>query len=129
MSKLEMVGVDWVIDEVENLTDKVEHVIPSKYNEENRYLPESVTSIPGYIRYAVNPFVKFSICGYSGIFNSAGNFGSKNRAGFMALNGFDQFLLPTPSPNPALQVLRVCPVKLVEALSIVLICFAEYSYK
>lgn len=58
MSKIDNVGADWIIEEVESLTDKVVHVKPSVFNEENRYLPESVTSIPGYLRYAVNPFMR-----------------------------------------------------------------------
>jgi len=56
--KLNDVGLDWVLEEVDGLTESVEHLRPSDFNEENRYLPESVTSIPGYIRYDVNPFMK-----------------------------------------------------------------------
>ena len=58
MSKLQDVGADWLADEVELLTDHVEHIKPSDFNEATRYLPESVTSIPGYIRYDVNPFMR-----------------------------------------------------------------------
>lgn len=58
MPDIETIGTDWVLEEVEGLTEKVEHVRPSDYNEEHRYLPESVTSIPGYIRYDVNPFMR-----------------------------------------------------------------------
>ena len=58
MSKLTNIGSDWVIDEIEGLTEVVDHLKPSVFNEENRYLPESVTSIPGFIRYDVNPFMK-----------------------------------------------------------------------
>ena len=58
MPEIADIGTDWIVDEVEGLTDEVIHVSPSTYNEENRYLPESVTSIPGYIRYAVNPFMR-----------------------------------------------------------------------
>ena len=56
--KIETIGADWLIDEVDNLVDEVNHVRPSDYNEANRYLPESVTSIPGFIRYDVNPFMR-----------------------------------------------------------------------
>lgn len=52
------IGSDWVIDEVEALTDHIIRVKPSEYNEATRYLPESVTSIPGYIRYSVNPYMR-----------------------------------------------------------------------
>ena len=58
MRKIDNIGADWVVDEVDGLTDEVIHISPSQYNEENRYLPESVTSIPGYLRYAVNPFMR-----------------------------------------------------------------------
>ncbi len=58
MRKIDNIGADWVVDEVGEMTDEVIHVTPSQYNEENRYLPESVTSIPGFIRYDVNPFMR-----------------------------------------------------------------------
>jgi phage terminase large subunit GpA-like protein len=58
MRKISEIGSDWIVDSVEGLTDHVEHITPSQYNEENRYLPESVTSIPGFLRYAVNPFMR-----------------------------------------------------------------------
>lgn len=58
MSSLDDLGADWIVEEIEGLTDSIQHVKPSEYNEQNRYLPESVTSIPGYIRYDVNPFMR-----------------------------------------------------------------------
>lgn len=58
MPEIDNIGADWLVDEVEELTDIITHVTPSMFNEENRYLPESVTSIPGYIRYDVNPFMR-----------------------------------------------------------------------
>ena len=58
MRKIDRIGADWITSEVEALTDEVIHVSPSQYNEDNRYLPESVTSIPGFIRYDVNPFMR-----------------------------------------------------------------------
>ena len=58
MSEIELVGGDWLADEVGELTDKIIHVGPVEFNEKNRYLPESVTSIPGYIRFDVNPFMR-----------------------------------------------------------------------
>ena len=53
-----IIGGDWLIDQVNNLTDEITHIKPSTFNEQNRYLPESVTSMPGYIRYDVNPFMR-----------------------------------------------------------------------
>lgn len=58
MHKIENVGVSWLIDQVDDLIDHINHITPSQYNENVRYLPESVTSIPGYIRYDVNPFMR-----------------------------------------------------------------------
>lgn len=58
MTEIDNIGADWVIDSVEALTDEVSHITPTEYNELHRYLPESVTSIPGYIRYDVNPFMR-----------------------------------------------------------------------
>lgn len=55
---MDNVGREWIIQEIDELTDHIEHVKPSEYNEETRYLPESVTSMPGYLRYAVNPFMR-----------------------------------------------------------------------
>ena len=58
ISRLTNVGAAWLADKVEALTDTIVHVSPSFFKEANRYLPESVTSIPGYIRYAVTPFMR-----------------------------------------------------------------------
>ncbi len=58
MPELDGIGADWLIDEVEDMTHEVIHVTPSEYNEANRYLPESVSSIPGPLSYDVNPFMR-----------------------------------------------------------------------
>ncbi len=58
MQDIERIGAEWVADEIEGLTDTVEHLKPSDFNESVRYLPESVTSMPGYIRYSVNPYMR-----------------------------------------------------------------------
>ena len=58
MPELDTIGVDWLINEVADIVDHIEHITPSKFNEKVRYLPESVTSMPGYIRYDVNPFMR-----------------------------------------------------------------------
>jgi len=58
LSDISNIGAEWVVDEVEGLTDEVIHISPSDYNEQTRYLPESVTSMPGFIRYDVNPFMR-----------------------------------------------------------------------
>lgn len=58
MFNLEYVGADWIAEVVSAMTDHLTHVTPSKFNEENRYLPESVTSMPGYIRYDAFPYLR-----------------------------------------------------------------------
>lgn len=52
------VGVDWIGEQVGELTDHVEFLKPSEFNEQNRYLPASVTPMPGFLRYDVNPFMR-----------------------------------------------------------------------
>lgn len=52
------IGADWLADIVDGMTDHIEHVSPSDYNEQNRYLPASVSNLPGYLRYSVNPFMR-----------------------------------------------------------------------
>jgi len=52
------IGADWVIAEVDALTDAIVRISPVTFNEENRYLPESVTPVPGYIRYDLTPYLR-----------------------------------------------------------------------
>lgn len=56
--KINELGSDWIIEQMDGLTEKVTHVTPTQYNEEKRYLPASVSSIAGFIRYDVNPFMR-----------------------------------------------------------------------
>lgn len=58
MRAISEIGADWLRAEVDALTEKMVHLSPSEYNEQNRYLPNSVSSKPGYIRYAVNPYMR-----------------------------------------------------------------------
>lgn len=57
MSISNRIGIDWLFEKVNKVVDNVPHITPTQYNEENRYLPASVSSIPGYISYDVNPFM------------------------------------------------------------------------
>lgn len=52
------IGADFIAESVGELTDEITHITPAEYNEETRYLPNSVTSMPGFIRYSVNPFMR-----------------------------------------------------------------------
>jgi phage terminase large subunit GpA-like protein len=58
MPEIVDVGTEWILSEIGSLTERVERVQPSDYNEKTRFLPESVTPIPGYIRYTVNPYMR-----------------------------------------------------------------------
>ena len=58
MRHIDRLGADWLRQEVDGLTEEMRHTTPAEYNESTRYLPASVTSKPGYIRYAVNPFMR-----------------------------------------------------------------------
>lgn len=49
------IGAGWLIEQVDGMVDSITHVSPSEYNERTRYLPGSVTSMPGYIRYSATP--------------------------------------------------------------------------
>lgn len=58
MLTLDRHGAEWLADEIDALVESIDRVRPSAFNEATRYLPESVTSIPGHIRYDVNPFMR-----------------------------------------------------------------------
>lgn len=50
--------VEWAIEQVYKLSDETLQVSPSEWAEENRYLPDSVTPLPGYYSYDVSPPLK-----------------------------------------------------------------------
>ncbi len=51
-------SLDYVRDEVAALPNAIRRVSPVSFNEETRYLPESVTSLPGYIDFSVTPYLR-----------------------------------------------------------------------
>ena len=53
-----MSDVLWFLDRVASLTEDVDTISPSQWAEENRYLPDSVTPMPGYYRYDVAPYLR-----------------------------------------------------------------------
>lgn len=57
-SRTDPLNPDWMLGEMEGFIEHLLHIKPSDFNEKHRYLPESVTSIPGYLRYDVNPFMQ-----------------------------------------------------------------------
>lgn len=48
----------WVAAHVASLTHVLEHLKPSEWTEDNRYLPSSVSTIPGHYRFDVTPYWK-----------------------------------------------------------------------
>ncbi len=58
MLDFEGLGAEWLADQIDNLTDEIEHVTPSVFNEQTRYLPDSVTPLPGFMSFDVNPFMR-----------------------------------------------------------------------
>jgi len=54
----EELGADWLADEIDGLTDHIEHITPAEFNEQTRYLPDSVTPLPGFMSFDVNPFMR-----------------------------------------------------------------------
>ena len=58
MLDLSKLGADWLAGEVDGLTEEIEHISPVKFNEENRYLPDSVTPLPGYMSFDINPYMR-----------------------------------------------------------------------
>ncbi len=58
MYNIETIGEDWITEQLLNLTDSIDRITPSQFNENTRYLPSSVSNRPGYISYKTNPFMK-----------------------------------------------------------------------
>lgn len=50
--------VAYLIDRFESLTDEMISITPSQWAEEKRYLPPSVTPMPGYYRYEIAPYLR-----------------------------------------------------------------------
>jgi phage terminase large subunit GpA-like protein len=58
MLDIATLGADWLVGEVENLTDEISHMTPVEFNELNRYLPDSVTPMPGFMSFEINPYMR-----------------------------------------------------------------------
>ena len=53
----ESIGRDWLIAQVSGWIEEIEHIKPSEFNELHRYLPASVTSLPGPFRLSITPYM------------------------------------------------------------------------
>src|SRR5690554_6111930 len=49
---------EWLAHQFESLTTELEVLTPSAWAEQKRYLPPSVTSLPGYYRFDVAPYLR-----------------------------------------------------------------------
>src|SRR5690554_3217460 len=49
---------EWLAQQFAQLTTELELVTPSQWAEAKRYLPPSVTSLPGYFRFEVAPYLR-----------------------------------------------------------------------
>src|SRR5690606_13744943 len=49
---------EWLAQQFDALTTEMEVMTPSKWAEQKRYLPPSVTSLPGYYRFDVAPYLR-----------------------------------------------------------------------
>lgn len=58
MIDIEKIGSDWVAETVAGMTHELVHISPTAFNEEKRYLPGSVTPMPGFIRYDTFPYLR-----------------------------------------------------------------------
>lgn len=50
--------VEWLARQFEELTVELDPVTPSEWAEKHRYLPPAVTSLPGYYRFDVAPYLR-----------------------------------------------------------------------
>ena len=49
---------DWFCEELEAWTTRIASMLPSEWAEQRRYLPPSVTAMPGFFSFKVTPFMK-----------------------------------------------------------------------
>lgn len=49
---------EWLVEQFENITTEMQVFTPSQWAEERRYLPPSVTSMPGFYRFDVAPYLR-----------------------------------------------------------------------
>src|SRR5687768_16487259 len=49
---------EWLAQQFEALTTELEVITPSQWAETKRYLPPSITSLPGYYRFEVAPYIR-----------------------------------------------------------------------
>ena len=54
----EDIGLDWLVDEIDEIVESIDHMTPSEFNEMYRYLPNSVSDSPGPFSFSLTPFLR-----------------------------------------------------------------------
>lgn len=55
--QIDNIGQDWLLQTVDGMLDELKRIKPSVFCQDNRYLPSSVTSMPGPMSFDVNPYM------------------------------------------------------------------------
>lgn len=58
MLDLSTVGRDWLVEEVDEMSDHIQRIGPVEYNEATRYIPDGLSPRPGFIRYDLFPYLR-----------------------------------------------------------------------
>ncbi len=56
LSHTNIIGTDWLGGQIDTLTEEIFSRTPVEFNEEHRYLPASVTSMPGPMSFDSFPY-------------------------------------------------------------------------
>ena len=58
LDDLDEIGRDWVIEQASEMVDCIEHMTPEEFNETYRYLPSSVSDVPGPFSFKLTPYMR-----------------------------------------------------------------------
>lgn len=58
MLNISNVGKKWIFSKINEIVEHIDHITPSEFSEKYRYLSSSITSLEGYMRYDVTPFMR-----------------------------------------------------------------------
>ncbi len=57
-SGYEQVGGEWLEEMIDEMVDTIEHMTPEEFNETYRYLPNSVSDVPGPFSFSLTPYMR-----------------------------------------------------------------------